>query len=560
MSEHEPKTFLGKYVFSFDHKVIGIQYILAAFVMALVGGGLSLMMRSQLAAPTAALYKPEAYISYVTMHGTIMVFFVVSYAISGFANFLIPLHIGARDMAYPMLNMLSFWTAVPAALVMILSFFMPGGAAASGWTAYPPLSAVPAAVPGSGWGQTLWILGMALFIVSFTMGGLNFLTTILNCRTKGMSLFRLPMAVWGFLVATILGLLAFPPLTAAALMLLFDRHGGTSFFVTDMILNDQVIRLGAGTPLLFQHLFWFLGHPEVYVLVLPCLCMTMEIIPTFTRRPLFGYRPSIYSMLIVGFLSMIVWGHHMFTSGMDPRVGYYFSFATVIITAPFSVMGVNLLASLFKARLRMTTPMLFCLGVISAVGFGGFGGLFLGTMISDNYLHETYFVVGHFHLMIGVVTLLSLFAAFYYWFPKMFGRMMNETLGKIHFWLTTSSMLAIFTLMHMQGMGGMVRRTYDPTVYQYNAGANSALSMPISILAYIAFLAQLLFFVNVILSLKRGKVAGENPWEATTLEWQTPSPAPHGNWGPELPVAHRWAYEYGPADREEEYLPQGRET
>jgi len=556
---HEaPTGFLRKYVFSTDHKVIGIQYLVTAMLMAIVGGTLALMIRTQLQHPDLNIIeKPEDYLAYVTMHGTIMVFFVVSLAISGFANFLIPLMIGARDMAYPFLNALSYWTVVPACLLMLLSFFVQSGAAAAGWTMYPPLSAVPQTLKGSGFGTTLWLLGMALFIASFTMGGLNFLTTILNCRAKGMTMWRMPIAVWGFLIATVLGLLAFPPLTAAALMLLFDRHGGTSFFVTDMVITDNVLKLGDGTPLLFQHLFWFLGHPEVYVLVIPCVLITMEIIPAFTRRPLFGYRPSVWALFVVGFLSMIVWGHHMFVTGMNPYIGEYFSVATVIITAPFAVLGVNLLASLWRARLRPTVPMLFALAVISSVGFGGFGGLFLGTMVSDIYFHETYFVVGHFHLMIGTVTLLSLFAGVYYWFPKMFGRKMSERLGRWHFWFTAVPMITIFLLMHMQGLGGMIRRTYDPLEYEYNAAMNSTLRFPITTLAFILFAAQIVFFWNFFRSLKAGEPAGENPWEATTLEWTTPSPAPHGNWPGPLPVVDRDPYDYEPAG-DRDFVPQAK--
>jgi len=557
----EPKGFLGKYVFSFDHKVIGIQYLITAMFMGLVGGTLALMIRTQLQHPdmvifSKAIITPESYLSFVTMHGTIMVFFLVSMAISGFANFLIPLQIGARDMAYPFLNMLSFWTVVPSCLLMLGSFFVPTGAAASGWTMYPPLSAVPEAVPGSGFGTTMWLLGMALFIASFTMGGLNFLVTIINCRAPGMTMWRLPIAVWGFLVATILGLLAFPPLTSAAIMLLFDRHGGTSFFVTDMVINDQVLALGDGTPLLFQHLFWFLGHPEVYVLVIPPLLMTMEIIPVFTRRPMFGYRQSVWALFIISFLSMIVWGHHMFVTGMNPYVGKYFSIATVIITAPFAVLGINLLASLWRAKLKMTVPMLFALSVISAVGFGGFGGLFLGTMVSDIFFHETYFVVGHFHLMIGVVTMLGIFAGWYFWFPKISGRMMSERLGRWHFWLTAVPMISLFIIMHLQGMGGMVRRTFDPATYDYNSGANQMLRFPITFLAFVVFFAQVIFFYNIIISLRRGEKAGKNPWHSATLEWTTPSPAPHGNFGESLPRVGCGPYEYSQGDDEEGYLPQ----
>jgi cytochrome c oxidase subunit 1 len=553
---HEPRGFFRKYVFSLDHKVIGVQYLATAMVMALVAGGLALMIRMQLAWP-GVLEKPEAYLAYVTMHGTLMVFFVVSLALSGFGNFLIPLHVGARDMAYPFLNMLSYWIVVPACVLMLASFFVPGGAAASGWTAYPPLSALPSAIPGSGMGQTLWLLGMALFIASFTMGGLNFIVTILQCRAPGMSMMRLPISTWSFLVASILGVLAFPPLTAAAIMLLLDRHGGTSFFLPEgMRLGAELLPHAGGTPLLFQHLFWFLGHPEVYVLVLPAICLTFDVIPAFTRRPISGYRPSVYAMLLIGGLSMIVWGHHMFVTGMNPWVGKYFSIVTVMITAPFSVLGVNLLLSLRRAQMRLETPMLFAIAVVSAVGLGGVGGLFLGTVVSDIYLHETYFVVGHFHLMIGTVTLLSIFAAVYYWFPKMFGRKMSDRLGKAHFWMTAPAMLVIFVLMHHQGFGGMLRRTYDPSVYEYNA-MPSAVRVPISILAFVVFAAQLLFLYNFARSAFRGEPAAANPWNAATLEWSAPSPPPHGNWGDALPAVARGAYEYaveGAGGRD--FLPQ----
>ncbi|MFQ5843577.1 MAG: cbb3-type cytochrome c oxidase subunit I [Planctomycetota bacterium] len=562
VAAHEPRGLWRRSVFSTDHKVIGLQYLVSAMVMALIGGGLAVMMRTQLAWPKEGLFQPAAYISFVTMHGTIMIFFVISAALSGLGNFVIPLQVGARDMAYPFLNMLSFWVFVPACILMVGSFFVPGGAAASGWTAYPPLSAVvlPEEVPGSGAGQTLWLLSMALFIASFTMGGLNFLTTILNCRTRGMSMFRLPLTNWGFLVASVLGILAFPALTAAAVMLLLDRHGGTSFFLpAGMVVGNQPLEdFAGGTPLLFQHLFWFLGHPEVYVLVVPPLCITFDVLAAFTRRPLFGYRISIYSLLVVGVLSMIVWGHHMFVTGMNPYVGEYFSIMTVIITAPFSVLGVNLLLSLWRARMRLEVPMLFALGVISAVGLGGMGGLFLGTMASDIYFHETYFVVGHFHLMIGTVTLLGVLAGTYYWFPKMFGRKMNDTLGRIHFWLTLVPMLSIFVLMHMQGLGGMLRRSYDSTIYAYNV-TNASLRVPITAVAFLLFAAQLVFLVNFFWSAARGRKVGRNPWAAATLEWEVDSPPPHGNFGAELPVVRRWAYEYSPPGAAQDFLAQTRE-
>ena len=407
MSEgHAPSGFIRKYIFSFDHKVIGLQYIITAMVMAVLGAGLAVMIRMQLAWPDKPMLRPEAYLSIVTMHGTIMVFFVISLAlVSGFGNYLIPLMIGARDMAYPFLNMLSYWTIVPACALMVLSMFVEGGAAASGWTAYPPLSALKEAIPGSGWGQTLWLLAMALFIVSFTLSGLNFLTTILNMRAPGMSLYRMPLTVWTFLISTVLGLLAFPPLTAAAVMLLTDRHLGTNFYLPDgIVLGDQVLPHQGGTPLLFQHLFWFLGHPEVYVLVLPAMGVAFEVVAAFARRPPFGYRISVYALFVVAVLSMIVWGHHMFVSGMNPYLGKYFSIATVAITMPFSLLAVNLITSLWRGNIRFEVPMLFILAMISVIGTGGLGGIYLGTATSDVYFHDSYFVVGHFHLMIGVVT------------------------------------------------------------------------------------------------------------------------------------------------------------
>ena len=555
--DHEPPGFLRKYVFSFDHKVIGIQYIVTAMFMALVAGLLAWLIRTQLAWPDRQVVSPETYLSVVTMHGTIMVFFVVSLAlVSGFGNFLIPLMVGARDMAYPFLNMLSYWVIVPACLLMLGAFLVEGGAAAAGWTAYPPLSALKEAVPGSGLGQTLWLLSMALFIASFTMGGLNYLTTILNERTKGLSMMRLPLFVWTMLVSTILGLLSFPALTAAAILLLLDRHAGTSFYLpAGMIVGEKVLPHEGGTPLLFQHLFWFLGHPEVYVLVLPAVGMAFEVIAVFARRPPFGYRVSVYALLVIAFLSMIVWGHHMFVSGMNPWVGEYFSIVTVLITLPFAVLGLNLIASLWRGQLRLETPMLFALAIISTIGAGGLGGLYLGTASSDIYFHETYFVVGHFHLMIGMVTFLSIFAGIYYWFPKMFGRMLNDFWGKVHFWLTVVPMFAMFILMHYQGLGGTLRRTYDTTTYNFSAGGNF-LHVPISLMAFGLMVAQAVFFGNFFWALFRGRPAPENPWEAAGLEWTTPSPAPHGNWPGAVPAVHRWPYEYSPHGKADEYLSQ----
>ncbi len=569
---HAPKSFVRRYVFSTDHKVIGIQYFLTGMVVAVVAGLLAMLIRLQLAWPIAkwpllgklfpagmeaGVMKPEFYLALVTMHGTLMVFFVISFAlVSGFGNYLIPLQIGARDMAFPFLNMLSYWVVVPATLIMLASFLVEGGAAAAGWTAYPPLSAVQQAIPGSGLGQTLWILGMALFIVSFTMGGLNFFTTILNLRTKGMSMMRLPVIIWAMFIAAILGLLAFPPLTAAAIMLLFDRHGGSSFFLpSGLFFGNKLLPHAGGTPLLWQHLFWFLGHPEVYVLLLPALGIACDVLAPFTRKPLFGYRMTIFSFWAIGFLSMIVWGHHMFVSGMSPYVGEFFSVGTLLITIPSAIVGLNLLASLWGASIRLTTAMLFALGVIALFGTGGLGGIFLGTATSDIYLHDTYFVVGHFHYMIGGVTLFGIFAGTYYWFPKMFGRMMNEKLGKLHFWLTMVPFYIVFLGMHFLGLGGTPRRYYAFTKFEF-LQAFQGLNVLITISAFVLGAAQLIFLFNFFWSLAKGPKAEGNPWKATTLEWTAGSPPPHGNWGASLPTAHRWPYEYSVPDAAEDYTPQ----
>jgi len=571
-AHEEPQSFVRRYIFSTDHKVIGIQYYLTAMAMAVVGGTLAMLIRLQLGWPdekwpllaklfprgmSGGVMNPDFYLALITMHGTLMIFFVVSLGlVSGFGNYLLPLQIGARDMAFPFLNMLSYWTVVPACVIMLASFFVEGGAAASGWTAYPPLSAVEQAVPGSGLGQTLWILGMALFIASFTMGGLNFVTTILNERTRGMSMMRLPLFIWTLLIASILGLLAFPPLTAAAILLLFDRHGGTSFFLpSGLYFGERVLPHSGGSPLLWQHLFWFLGHPEVYVLILPALGIALDLLPPFTRKPIFGYRLTVYSLFAIGVLSMIVWGHHMFVSGMNPYVGEFFAIGTLAITIPSAIIGFNLIASLWGARLQLRTPALFALGSIAFFGTGGLGGIFLGNATSDIQLHDTYFVVGHFHFMIGGVTLLALFGGTYYWFPKMFGRMMSERLGKLHFWLTFAAFYAVFLTQHFLGLGGMPRRYYAFSKFEFLAPIRD-LNAFISVAAFVLGAAQLIFLVNFFWSLFRGAPAGQNPWRATTLEWVAPTPPPHGNWGEAVPEVHRWPYDYSVPGAPEDFTPQ----
>ena len=567
-----PTSFIRTYIFSTDHKVIGIQYILTGLVMAVIGATLAILIRLQLAWPTtqwsvlgalfprgmaSGIMAPEFYIALVTMHGTIMVFFFISYVlVSGFGNYLVPLQVGAHDMAYPFLNMLSYWLALLSAIVMLLSFLVEGGAAAAGWTAYPPLSAVASAVPGSGMGQTVWLLSMALFIASFTMSGLNIVTTVFSLRAPGMRMMRMPITVWSYFVASILGLLAFPPLTAAAIMLLFDRHFGTSFFLpSGMVIATQALPNQGGSPLLWQHLFWFLGHPEVYVLILPALGVICDIIPAFTRKPIFGYRLNVYSLMAVGVLSMIVWGHHMFVSGMSPFTGEYFSLATLTITVPMAIIGVNLLASLFGGVIRLTTPMIFCLGVIALFGTGGFGGIFLGNATADMQLHDTYFVVGHFHLMIGGVTLLGTFAALYFWFPKMFGRRMNERLGKLHFWFTFAPFFMVFFGQHFQGLMGTPRRYYAFSSFEYLQQIQGQ-NVILTVIALVLIGAQLLFVANFAWGMVAGPIVNGNPWEATTLEWSTPSPPPHGNFGDTVPVVHRWAYEYSAEGSASDYTPQ----
>jgi cytochrome c oxidase subunit 1 len=430
-----------------------------------------------------------------------------------------------------------------------------GGAAASGWTAYPPLSAVKNAIPGSAMGQTLWILSMALFIASFTMSGLNIVATIFSMRAPGMSMMRMPLTVWSYFISAIIGLLAFPPLTAAAVMLLFDRHFGTSFFLpSGMVVASQALPNSGGSPLLWQHLFWFLGHPEVYVLILPALGIALDLLPVFSRKPVFGYRLSVYCLIAVGVLSMVVWGHHMFVSGMSPFSGEYFSISTMLITIPMTIIGVNMLGSLWGGRLSFPTPMLFALGIIALFGVGGFGGLFLGNATADMQLHDTYFVVGHFHLMIGGVTLLGTFGGIYYWFPKMFGRRMHEGLGRVHFWLTFLPFFAVFFMQHFLGLQGAPRRYYAFTTYEYLKQTLPQNEI-ISVFAFVLIVAQFVFAGNFLWSLVAGRAAERNPWHAATLEWETSSPPPHGNFGA-IPTVHRWAYEYAVSGSEEDFTPQ----
>jgi cytochrome c oxidase subunit 1 len=572
---HAPQAFIWRYVFSKDHKVIGIQYYLTAMVMALIAGLLAMLVRLQIAWPektwpaltrllpagfTDGVMNPEFYAMLFTMHGTIMVFFVLSTApVSGFGNLLIPLQAGARDMAFPFLNGLSFWTFLVGCVVILTSFFVGAGAAAAGWTSYPPLSALKGTIPGSQSGQTFWIVGMVFFIASFTMGGLNFVTTILNLRTKGLSMMRMPLTLWAMLLVAILGLLSFPALTAAALMLVFDRHFGTSFFLPAGLAVSGAPLLGpdgsplhqGGSPLLWQHLFWFLGHPEVYILMLPALGFTSDIIAAFCRKPIFGYKTMVGAIVAIAGLSFVVWGHHMFVSGMSPYLAMAFALFTMLIAVPSAVKVFNWLATLWRSRIQYRTPMFWALGVVSLFISGGLSGIFLGQSAVDIPLHDTYFVVAHFHLIMAGAALFGMFGATAYWFPKMFGRMMNETLGKVHFWFTFVAYYCTFFPMHYIGISGHMRRLYDPYQYEFLKGMQP-INQLITVSAFVLGASQIIFFVNFFWSAFKGKKAGENPWNANGLEWTTPSPPPHGNWPGAIPEVHRWPYDYSvpgaPAD------------
>ncbi len=571
-ADHAPQGFLWKYVFSKDHKVIGIQYYIAAMLMALIAGTLAMLIRLQLAWPektwpglgnvlsggfSDGVMNPEFYAMLFTMHGTIMVFFVLSTApVSGFGNVLIPLQVGARDMAFPFLNGLSFWTFLPGCVVIVASFFVAGGAAAGGWTSYPPLSALRGAIPGSDWGQTLWIVGMVLFIASFTMGGLNFVTTILNLRTKGLSLMRMPMTMWAMFLVAVLGLLSFPALTAGALMLLFDRHFGTSFYLpAGLVLSGQALPNQGGSPLLWQHLFWFLGHPEVYILMLPALGFTSDILATFARKPLFGHKAMVGSMLAIAVLSFVVWGHHMFVSGMSPYLGMAFAAFTMLIAVPSAVKTFNWLATLWRARIQFKTPMFWALGVVSLFISGGLSGIWLGQSAPDIHFHDTYFVVAHFHLIMAGAALFGVFGATAYWFPKMFGRMMNESLGKLHFWFTFIAYYCTFFPMHYIGVAGHLRRVYDPYQYEFMKPLQG-INQFITISAFVLGASQLIFFINYFWSAFKGERASENPWGANSLEWTTPSPPRHGNWPGEIPEVHRWPYDFSVPGAAKDYVMQ----
>ena len=545
-----PQGFIRKYIFSLDHKVIGLQYFFLALTAVFVGMFLSLLMRIHLIWPQAVLplvgeIKPETYLSLLTMHGTIMVFFVLTTAPQGgFGNYVLPIQIGAPDMAFPVLNMLSFWTTFLGFITIIAAFFVTGGAPLHGWTGYTPLSALQSAGPGEGLGADLWITSIAIFCIASLMGALNFITTTLDLRAKGMTLMRMPLTVWSWFITAILGLLAFGVLLSAGILLLMDRNLGTSFYVPLVVVNGQVMGHKGGSPLLWQHLFWFFGHPEVYIAILPGMGVASQVLSTFSRKPIFGYRAMVYAMLSIGFFGFMVWGHHMFMSGMSPYSAFAFSILTMCIGVPSAIKTFNWLGTMWKGHIQFKTPMLYAIGFVSLFVSGGLSGPFLAQPVLDIQLHDTYFVVGHFHLIMGVAAIFGIFAATHYWFPKMFGRMMNETMGKIHFFITLAGTYAIFMPMHYLGMAGQTRRYSQFTEVAYQTKL-LPLQTFMTYAAFITIAAQFLFVINLFWSMFKGPKASDNPWNATTLEWTTATPPPHDNFGGVTPVVNNGPYEYG---------------
>ncbi len=568
---HHEESFISKYVFSQDHKMISKQFLITAIIMGCIAMFMSTFFRLQLGWPgqsfpiletflgrwaPGGVMTPDMYLALVTIHGTIIVFFVLTGGLSGtFSNLLIPFQIGARDMASGFLNMLSYWFFFISSFVMIASLFVTGGPASAGWTVYPPLSALPQAMPGSGMGMTLWLVSMSLFIVSALLGGLNYIVTVINLRTKGMAMTRLPLTIWAFLVTAILGVLSFPVLFAAALLLIFDRSFGTSFYLSDINIGGMALEHTGGSPILFQHLFWFLGHPEVYIILLPALGINSEIIATNSRKPIFGYKAMIGSILAIAFLSFIVWGHHMYVTGMNPFLGSVFVFTTILVAIPSAVKVFNYLATLWNGNIVYTPAMLFAIGMVSTFITGGLTGIILADAALDINLHDTYFVVAHFHIVMGASAIFGMFAGVYHWFPRMYGKMLNKNLGYAHFWLTITAMYGVFFPMHFLGLAGIPRRYYENTNFPL-FDQFTDINQMISMFAILGAVAQFIFFFNFFYSIFRGTKSPQNPWGSTTLEWTAPMEHMHGNWPGKIPEVHRWPYDYNKPGKAGDFTPQ----
>ncbi|MFQ6004636.1 MAG: cbb3-type cytochrome c oxidase subunit I [Woeseia sp.] len=558
IEHHDPTTFIRKYIWSQDHKVIAIQYAITAILVGLVALVLSGIMRLQLGFPdTFSFITPTGYYQFVTMHGMIMVIFLLTALfLGGFGNYLIPLMIGSRDMVFPFMNMLSYWVYLLSVIILLASFFVPGGPTGAGWTLYPPQAILPG-TPGTDWGIVLMLGSLAVFIVAFTMGGLNYVTTILQARARGMTMMRLPLSLWGIFMATILGLLAFPALFVSAVMMTLDKAAGTSFFMPAIVSMGEQLNYSDGSPILFQHLFWFFGHPEVYIVALPAFGLVSDLLSTHARKNIFGYRMMVWAILAIGGLSFIVWAHHMYVSGMNPYFGFFFATTTLIIAVPTAIKVYNWVLTLWQGNIRLTVPMLFAIGFIFTFTNGGLTGIFLGNVVVDLPLSDTFFVVAHFHMVMGVSPVLVVFGAIYHWYPKITGRMLNETLGKWHFWLTLFGTYAIYLPMHYLGFLGVPRRYFAMGDTEFMPDSAITLNQSITISALVVGVVQLIFLYNLISSLRNGEKAGPNPWQATTLEWQTPdTPPKHGNWGHELPEVHRWAYDYSVPGYPDDFIPQ----
>ena len=569
---HHKETFITKYIFSQDHKMIAKQFLITGIIMAVIAMILSILFRLQLAWPDknfplletllgskwaeGGRIKPDFYLALVTIHGTMMVFFVLTAGLSGtFSNLLIPLQLGARDMASPFLNMLSYWFFFTACCIMMTSFFVESGPASAGWTVYPPLSALPKAISGSGTGMTLWLMSMVAFIASSLIGALNYISTVLNMRTTGMDMWKMPLTIWAFFLTAIVGVLSFPVLVSAVVLLIFDRSFGTSFYLSDIVVAGQILPNQGGSPVLWQHLFWFLGHPEVYIVIMPALGITSEVIATNSRKPIFGYHAMVYSLIGITVLSFIVWGHHMFVTGMNPFLGGVFMITTLIIAVPSAVKTFNYLATIWRGNLRFTPAMLFAIGLVSFFISGGLTGIFLGNAALDINLHDTYFVVAHFHLVMGAAAIFGMLCGVYHWYPKMFGRMMDERLGYIHFWLTFIGAYLVFFPMHFMGIDGVPRRYYAFTEFAFMQEWLTV-NVFITWAAIVAALAQVAFLWNFFYSIFYGKKASQNPWESNTLEWTAPVKHLHGNWPGEIPSVYRWPYDYSKPGHHEDFIPQ----